>query len=99
MKSWKTEEIEKIKGLKDYIQYLRDIETQEDDGTPEGEEIMKAHYLYQDKLEAIIDEIISSYELYNDYEEFEDEKTKEEFKNKFHVIGHILLASNEVEED
>lgn len=96
MKSWKTEEIEKIKGLKDYIQYLRDIETQEDDGTSEGREIMKAHYFYQDKIEAIIDEIISCYELYNDYEEFDDEEKKEEFKNKFMVVSHILLASNEV---
>ena len=94
--NWKRKEIEEIKVLKNYIQYLRDIETQEDDGTEEGKYIMKHHYYYQDKIEAIIDEIISCYELYNDYEGFTNEKTREEFKNKFTVVSHILLASYDV---
>lgn len=93
---WKREEIEELKGLKNYIDYLSESEYAEDDGTDEGEDIMKHHFYYQDKLRAIIDEIISCYELYNDYDVFTNEKSREEFKNKFTVVSHILLASNKV---
>ena len=94
--NWKREEIEELKGLKNYIDYLSESEYSEDDGTEEDKDIMKHHFYYQDKLKAIIDEIISCYELYNDYEGFKDEEKREEFKNKFMVVSHILLASNDV---
>ena len=93
---WRKEEIEKIKSLKDYLDYLAESEYSEDDGTAEGRNIIKHHFYYQNKLKAIIDEIVTCYELYHDYEGFKNKKIKEEFKNKYAAISHILLASNDV---
>ena len=96
-KTWKDLEIEKLEDLLLYIDYLSEVEIQEDDGTEEGEKIVKTHLYYQDKLKAIIKEIISSYHLYKDYNSYdENDSYRDRFRYKFDLVSYLLLASDDV---